>query len=282
MNISEFERLLTSIKRCYANKFQNKLPGIDDFDSGSLIDTDNNWYRSVALRIEVIRMLMETDAIDIDVRAIWPKLSESIKILPGEAFSATIGSQGFLSIPLYKFDSELNNFEFIRLHIWDESINKYVNKDTRDNFSIHSHAFNAKSIILCGELINERFKVKESLNPTGKSYFKINYDSTLNNINRHTSTANNTSEPAIVQKISCENYYPGGTYFIKAGEFHKSGVNEYAGTAATIFLFKSDNRRPETSFVIGPDNVLNSEVNREVIIDPIDLIEKIDQKILRI
>jgi hypothetical protein len=254
---------------------------VNDFINGELINPADNLHKSVALRISAVTELRKArDSKErFNLKNLWNKISESIRILPVEAIISSIGSQGFMSVPLFKYDKEMEFFEFIRLHIWDSSLDKHVDTTTRDNFSIHSHLFHADSWILCGEIINDRFIVEATEKNEGNSFFKIKYNETLNEINQHTSIAERTNIFARVSQVSHEIYMQDGNYFIKAGEFHRSGSNNKAEISATLFSFSSDNNFKGASCVIGPSGIQASEINRKDSIDSKELIFKIDKKV---
>lgn len=283
MKTHDFETTLNSINRCYSKVFSNRLPEVNDFNNGELVNPTNNFHKSVALRISALTELRKArDSRErLNLKDVWSKISQSIRILPVEATVSSIGSQGFLSIPLFKYDTDMEFFEFIRLHIWDSSLDKYVNTTTRDNFSVHSHLFHADSWILCGEIINDRFIVEESEKNEIHSFFEIKYNETLNEINQHTSTAERTNTFARLKQVSHEIYMQDGYYSIKAGEFHRSGSNDKYGISATLFSFTTDKDFKGPSCVIGPSGIQSSEINRKDSIDPNELIIEID-KILNI
>lgn len=58
--------------------------------------------------------------------------------------------------------NEMSMFEFIRLHIWDKSLEDYIDQNASTNFSIHTHSFHAHSWIVTGKIINDRYTVTES------------------------------------------------------------------------------------------------------------------------
>jgi len=279
MKTYDFETILNSINRCYSKSVSNGLPSVKDFNNGELVNPTDNLHRSVALRIAAITELRKSRDSETKfvLKDIWNKISESIMILPVEATISSIGSQGFLSIPLFKYDTNMEDFEFIRLHIWDSSLDKYVNTTTRDNFSIHSHLFHADSWIVCGQIINDRFIVEASEKNEVNSFFEIKYNGTLNEINQHTSTAERTSTFARAKQVSHEIYMEEGSYSIKAGEFHRSGSNDKTGISATLFSFTADNNFEGHSCVIGPSSIQASEINRRDLIDSKELLIKIDK-----
>jgi len=281
MKTHDFETILKSINRCYSKAVAEDLPAAENFINGELINSGNNLHKSVALRISAISALQKArdTNVKLDFKDTWSKISESIKIIPVDATISSIGSQGFLSIPLFKYDMDMKDFEFIRLHIWDTSLDKYVNKETRDNFSVHNHLFHADSWILCGQIINDRYIVEAMETNEINSFFAIEYNGTLNEINQHTSTAKRTNIFAKSKQVSHEIYMQEGNYSIKAGEFHKSGSNDKSGVSATLFSFTTDNNFQGPSSVIGPSNIQSSEINRKDSIDSRELIRQIDEKV---
>lgn len=295
MDKKNFETFVDSITKCYAKEVANDLPKWTDFP-GEIVSDENidltkleealdsfsNLYlKSVSLRLIAIKHLQECRERELkpDLKKIWRLLFQSIMILPGNAAVSSIGSQGFLSIPLYKYDKEIQNFDFFRLHIWDRILDQYINTQARDNFSIHTHSFYAESWIVCGKIVNDRYLVNHSSEATDYSMFKVEYNQTLNEINRHTSTARNTKHFMKCKQISNEVYYQDGNYSIKAGDYHKSDfAGDDNGLSATLFNFYAPKGLVDDSFVIGPSSIENSEVNRKVHIDPKDLLERIDRQ----
>lgn len=281
MKTHDFETILNSINRCYSKSVSNGLPTVKDFNNGELVNPADILHKSVALRIEAVNELRKArdSKARFNLKDTWNKISQSIRILPVEATISSIGSQGFLSIPLFKYDTDMKSFEFIRLHIWDSSLDKYVNNTTRDNFSVHSHLFQADSWILCGQIINDRFIVEASEKNEDNSFFEIKYNGTINEINQHTSTAERTNTFAKAKQVSHEIHMQEGNYSIKAGEFHRSGSNDKTGISATLFSFTSDNNFKGPSCVIGPSSIQASQINRKDLIDPKQLLFKIDKNV---
>lgn len=297
VTISEFEILLSSINCCYAEKVSKRLPKLTDFsneiyDSNNDINIDNLlkdielvtdiFFKSVCLRICAIYELKESRDLNIDInfKKIWGLIFESISILPSDATISSIGSQGFLSIPLFKFNIDMEKFDFIRLHIWDDSLDDFINTKTCEDFSIHTHSFFAESWIICGKIINNRYNVNVVEDQTSHSLFTIGYNKSLNEVNQHTSNANNTNNFVNVNQISNENYSQGSHYIVKAGDYHKSISEKKNSPSATFFSFNGSKGLVEQSFVVGPSNVTISEINRKMHIDPIHLLNKINSKIL--
>jgi hypothetical protein len=274
-----FETIYESIRRCYGKSILERLPSINDVLATEQDSKSDYYCRSIRLRIDAINEIRKArdEGSYLDIKTVWSKISESIRVLPVEATISSIGSQGFFSVPLFKMEGE--NFEFIRLHIWDKSLDTYINAETRDAFSIHTHAFHANSWILCGQIVNDRFLVKEAKGANNLSLFRIGYNSTLNEVNQHSSVA--MREDTFVEpiQISHEIYLPHGNYSIKAGEYHKSGTNEPGDVSATLFSFNRDKSFNGPSHVVGPTGKESSEINRKVLVNPLGLIARIDEKL---
>ena len=111
---------------------------------------------------------------------------------------------------------------------------------------------------------------------TDFSVFNIKWNNSKNEVNQKTSTAVNTGTHVHVQESQCEPYNQGDNYEIKAGDYHKSGVNVEASTTATIFLFSSQQSRVHNSYVIGPSNISESEINRKIVIDAKSVLGKVN------
>jgi hypothetical protein len=291
-----FETLIHSINRCYAKEVQQRLPKATDFPK-TIFDSNNNlnlqsliefakskndiYFLSVAKRIKGVRLIQfsRDENTKIELKSAWKMISESILDIPSECTVSSIGSQGFLSIPIFKYDSEMNGFDFIRLHIWENSLLEHIDTTISERFSIHSHSFLAQSWIINGKIINERYSVNETAEKSDSSLFKIEYNKTLNEVNQHTSMAVNTSQNIEVEKASREEYVFGETYKIDAGKYHKSISLGENGLSATFFSFTTQNNNVVQSNVTGPSSMQTSKINRKMHIDPKNLIKTIDLKL---
>jgi len=215
----------------------------------------------------------------IDINKAWEILYESFQGLPESHLIASIGSQGFLSIPIYH-SMKSNNFNFIRLHIWDESLDKHLNLDTYKQLSIHSHQFHAQSWILTGEIYNKRFDVNKVENQlTDYNYFDIQWNNSENTVNRKTSIAVNTRNYVEVLEKEVEVYKSEDTYSINAGEFHESRAKKKNCISSTLFIFSTHKGRVPTSHVLGPSNIEYSEINRKVQVNFSPLLDKLNSAI---
>lgn len=291
----DFETLLNSINKCYADDFKDNLPKVSDFPKKIFNSTDNinlkcliefsetvdNIYtKSVAKRIAGVRHIQfaRDNNVKLDLLPTWNLISASILDLPSECIVSSIGSQGFLSIPLFKYDENMEEFDFIRFHIWHNDLLDYINQEISERFSIHSHSFLAQSWIINGIIINERYSVEKTNDDSESSLFKIEYNKTLNKVNQHTSSAVNTGQNVNVNKLAKEVYKTNETYKINAGEYHKSYSEGKNGLSSTFFSFTTQNKTVVQSNVTGPSKMQTSEINRKMHIDPKQLILEINQK----
>jgi len=290
----DFETLLNSINKCYADDFEDNLPKVSDFPKTIFNSTDsinlkgliefsetvdNIYTKSVAKRIAGVRHIQyaRDNNVKLDLLPTWNLISASILDLPSECTVSSIGSQGFLSIPLFKYDENMEEFDFIRFHIWHNDLLDYINQEISERFSIHSHSFLAQSWIINGIIINERYSVEKTNENSQSSLFKIEYNKTLNKVNQHTSSAVNTGQNVNVNKLEKEAYQTNETYKINAGDYHKSYSEGKNGLSSTFFSFTTQNKTVVQSNVSGPSKMQTSEINRKMHIDPKQLILEIKQ-----
>lgn len=261
--------LFKKSKRITTIELQNIIEKQTDIFIKSLL------YRLLGTR-EIISC--RDNNLQLDTKKVWRLISESIRVISTSYTISSIGSQGFLSIPLYKKEETLEAFDFLRLHIWDDSLVDYMDLQKIEDFSIHSHTFFAKSWVLTGKIINDRFEyIKDSENAK-HSFFKVVYNDSLNQVNQHTSKAVNKSINAELIKVSEEVHFEMAVYEIKPSKLHKSGHNNSPKCSATFFSFTGKDGLGE-SFVIGPKHITESEVIRKKNISPIYLLDKIDSQL---
>ncbi|MBC7557575.1 MAG: hypothetical protein H7195_11510 [Chryseobacterium sp.] len=295
IDIEDFCDSYIPIVKSYATEFSNKISELDklkflvykDFDTKTtkeLIDYANQVsdkcissfiYRLVGVQ-EII--FCREKSIELDTKEVWNLISKSIRIIHSELTISSIGSQGFLSIPLYKKDASLESFDFIRLHIWDDSLDKYMDLQKCSDFSIHSHTFFAKSWIITGKVKNDRYEFETNSNDSKHSFFEVQYNKSLNEVNKHSSKAVNKKIDAKLFKTSEEIHFSKGFYEIKPSKLHKSGQLNSPHSSATFFSFTGKEGLGE-SFVVGPKTILESEINRKMNIPPIYLFDKIDAQL---
>ncbi len=260
--------------------FQDKdQTTIENLHSLTITEIDP-YIKSFILRLLSVRELIHCrdNNLPPDLRTIWDYVANSITAISTEYTISSIGSQGFLSIPLYKSDKSLEEFDFLRLHIWDDSLNEYMDQKKCNDFSIHSHTFNAKSWIITGKVINDRYDYEKDSEYSAHSFFEVKYNDSINEVNQHTSKAINKNVNAQLTQLSQEVHFANGFYEIEASKLHKSGHLNSPFCSATFFSFTGKEGLGE-SFVIGPKEIQESEINRKTIIDPTNLIEKINKQI---
>lgn len=294
-NKFDFNKLLESVCSCYGESVTKSLPRSSDFpdtvyDSNGLNENQTRvflksvkdiYVKSVCYRMMAVFRIQESreKKIKLDISEVWNLVYLSICDLPQGSVISSIGSQGFISIPLYRYRTDINEFEFIRLHIWDDSLNQYISSATRKDFSIHSHRFYAQSWVISGSILNERYHVEEVSTKKEHALFDIKYNETINKVNKHTSNAVNTKKHVELKFISKEQYFPSSTYQIQGGSYHKAGTISEDGLTATFFSFTAKDGIVDSSYVIGPSTIENSEINRKTEIDPSYLLRKLDSKI---
>jgi hypothetical protein len=241
---------------------------------------DDNFIKSLLLRIISIREIMycRENEKKSNIKYIWDLVSKSIRLIPVEYTISSIGSQGFLSIPLFKKDISLTTFDFIRLHIWDDSLDIFMDLEKTKDFSIHSHTFFAKSWIITGKIINDRYEFVTNEDDGEHSFFEVVYNNSLNKVNQHTSKAVNKNVNTKLYLVSQEIHSPMGYYEIKPSKLHKSGHVNSPKCSATFFSFTGKDGLGE-SFVIGPKSIKESEINRKIMINPNTLLDKIDNQL---
>lgn len=246
----------------------------------SLNEIDNQFVKSLLFRIIAIREVIfcRENEKELNIKFVWNLIAKSIRIIPKDYTISSIGSQGFLSIPLYKKDNSLDTFDFIRLHIWDDSLDKLMDIEKTENFSIHSHTFFAKSWIITGKIINDRYDFTTNSDNGEHSFFEVVYNNSLNQVNQHTSKAVNKNINTKLNLVSKEIHFPKGYYEIKPSKLHKSGHMNSPKSSATFFSFTGKDGLGE-SFVVGPKLIKESEINRKVNIDPHSLLDKIDNQL---
>ncbi len=242
--------------------------------------TEDNFLASFIYRLIGVREIIfcRENKIDLAINLVWIFIAKSIRIIPTEFTISSIGSQGFLSIPLYKEDKSLEKFDFIRLHIWDDSLNEFMDLKKCEDFSIHSHTFFAKSWIITGKVINNRFEYDTKTSDETHSFFEVQYDKSLNEVNQHSSKAVKTNVNVRLSKISEEIYFSKGYYEIQPSKLHQSGHLNSPYPSATFFSFTGKDGLGD-SFVVGPTEINQSEINRKMNISPIYLLDKIESQL---
>src|SRR5690606_6284473 len=118
--IDFYEPLLKGYSESYKTKIKplDKLTGIIFKDTNEvsieqlneLCSSSSDIYtKSFIERLIAVREIIycRDHSLDLKILDVWRLISYSIKVIPSEFTISSIGSQGFLSIPLYKKDNTL-------------------------------------------------------------------------------------------------------------------------------------------------------------------------------
>ena len=295
IDISDLCDSYNPIVKSYATEYLSKIESLESIknllfnglstkSTKELIDfadeTIDNYVSSFIYRLVGVKEIIfcRENKKHLNTNEVWKLISKSIRIIPSELTISSIGSQGFLSIPLYKKDLSLETFDFIRLHIWDDSLDKFMDLQKCQDFSIHSHTFFAKSWIITGKVKNDRYEYETDAEYTTHSFFEVQYNKSLNEVNQHSSIAVNKNINARLFKTSEEVHFAKGYYEIEPSKLHQSGHLNSPNSSATFFSFTGKDGLGE-SFVIGPKEIVESEINRKMNISPIYLLDKIDTQL---
>lgn len=288
---SEYNELLTGIIESFSDEFKkdliskynqeaHKSEGISLMQLELLAERkEDKLFSAIIKRMVAVKTILNAERYNqnYDIDKVMKLVLDSLFQLNEGALISSIGSQGFLSIPLFRLDKDEVSFQFLRLHIWDSALTDFIDFEKVKDFSIHSHQFHATSWIVAGEVNNTRVDVRETEEETSFSLFRIDWNNSGNCVNQKTSVAVNT-ERFVATKINLmERYRKGEQYEIKAGEYHISSINTDYPINATLFLFSTDKSRVPLSNVVGPSSVKLSEINRKVVIDPKPFLKKLAQ-----
>ena len=295
IDVTDFCDYYNPIVKSYSTDYLNKIASLSaiktllfndthSISTNELIDfADNNsdnYLISFIYRLVGVKEIIycRDNKKHLNTNQVWKYISKSIRVIPSKLTISSIGSQGFLSIPLYKKDTSPKTFDFIRLHIWDDSLDEFLDIKKCQDFSIHSHTFFAKSWIITGKVKNDRYEYETDIENTAHSFFEIQYNKSLSEVNQHSSKAVNKNINAKLFKISEEVHFPKGYYEIEPSKLHQSGHLNSPNSSATFFSFTGKDGLGE-SFVIGPKDIIESDINRKMNISPIYLLDKIDSQL---
>ena len=168
---------------------------------------------------------------------------------------SSVGSQGFLSIPLYRSAEVNEGVVLLRLHIWDSSLKRYI-EPVYEKFSIHSHVFYGSSIIVSGSLENRVYELDKNDTSSDLSLFKVLWSERRCDQGSVAMLSRliNTEQRVRIHNETSDFYYAGQIYTIDAGEFHRSLADSSGKIAATLFLFDSSLGNKASSYIVGPSN----------------------------
>jgi hypothetical protein len=189
----------------------------------------------------------------INTQFAWRLTFDCLRFFKKDNPTAGIGSQGFLSIELYRFESKSNR-KILRLHIWDETFANNFQGNDFGKYKIHSHLFSAQSHVLAGNILNERYEVLNSNEPSENSLYRIDWKSVTDNqgLFKRKSELNVDLSDVKLKKTSSETITMGQEYAVSINEYHSS--KSITPLSATLFLFNSDEGLNDLSKVVGPKN----------------------------
>jgi hypothetical protein len=189
----------------------------------------------------------------INTQFAWRLIFDCLTFFKKDNPNAGIGSQGFLSIELYRFESERNR-KILRLHIWNESFANEFKSNDFGKYKVHSHLFGAQSHVLAGNILNERYEVIKSNDLSENSLYRIDWESKTDEkgITKRKSELNIDLDNVRLKKTSSETITLGQEYSISINEYHSS--QSITPLSATLFLFNSDEGLSDLSKVVGPNN----------------------------
>ncbi len=189
----------------------------------------------------------------INTQFVWRLIFDSLTFFKKANPKAGIGSQGFLSIELFRYESDKNR-KILRLHIWDESFASEFKGNEYGKYKVHSHLYNAQSHVLVGSISNHRYEVCEAKDTSEESLYKIEWKSEKDDkgLTKRTSELNIDLENVRLKKTTSETVTIGQEYSVSINEYHSTNSN--SPLTATLFLFNSDEGLNDLSKVVGPKN----------------------------
>lgn len=184
---------------------------------------------------------------------VWRLIFDSLVFFRKNNPLAGIGSQGFLSIELFRFELD-NQRKILRLHIWDSNFSKNFNENDFMKYKIHSHLFNAQSHVITGDILNNTYEILDNTEETENSLYSIKWKSSVNENGalERKSQLNIEKDNIGIKKISTEKISSGQSYSVSINDYHSS--HSISPISATLFLFNSDEGLNSISKVVGPKN----------------------------
>lgn len=208
---------------------------------------------------------------------VWRLLYDTLLYFRKNDPISGLSSAGFLAIELYRFE-ENSILKILRLHLWSETFSNSFQKNEFSKYKVHSHLFNAQSHMLNGKILNKRFTVNDSVNPTDLTLYKIIWK--LNDDPKSPYKRQSKLEVdrvnVQINNISTELISSGQSYTISVNEFHSS--ESISPLSATLFLFNSEVGKSEYSMVVGPSNDVSPGFKYEKI-NYLPLLHQIDRNI---
>lgn len=189
----------------------------------------------------------------INTQFAWRLIFSTLTFFKKDNPVAGIGSQGFLSIELYRFESD-NNRKILRLHIWDDSFGNNFGENVFQKYKVHSHLYNAQSHVLAGNILNNTYEVSVSDKNSEESLYRIDWKAFTDEkgLSKRKSELSIDKNDVQLKKLSSETISIGQDYSVSINEYHNS--QSITPTSATLFLFNSDEGLNDFSKVVGPKN----------------------------
>jgi len=163
------------------------------------------------------------------------------------------------------FLSDLNNpTNCAALHLWYHDLNKNPPINGK-NAEIHSHRNNAQAWILKGQLIKERFSIKED---TMGFYGLYQVKYSLNkDIVKTTGVERVSDKRYSLVEISKDIYKSGDYYYFPQGQFHRVSINKDAGDITVTLFYQGYDESFGESHGLAPfdkqeDNEVFQDFNR--------------------
>lgn len=193
----------------------------------------------------------------INIQFVWRLTFDCLTFFKKDKPESGIGSQGFLSIELYRYESNENR-KILRLHIWDESFSNEFKTSEFGKYKVHSHLFGAQSQVLAGSILNNRYKVLKTEDYSENSLYNIDWINETDDkgCKKRKSELNIDLKNIKLKRTSSETIKSGQYYSVSINEFHSS--QSITPLSATLFLFNSDEGLNDKSKVVGPKDELET------------------------
>lgn len=251
--------------------------------------TENKAAISLAKRVIlagiILRLSRSEDASATDLRSIWPMLYSAINEDSELPLIASLGAQGFLSIPFYFKGKGSDISSILRLHFWHKSMFKDLERNHVQS-SIHSHRFHATSWILKGHITDYSYNVSIADYETDYCFFDLKWEtSTSARLDENKSFIKNNGIFADLGNQIVHTYQEGQSYETDCGVFHSSYVEfpQEDSLLSTLFLFDAQKGIIKSGGVVGPANIEREETIRHPFTDEetYQLIESLNELIKR-
>lgn len=157
---------------------------------------------------------------------------DAIKLLESNTshFTPTWHALGFVHCKLLQTDQGT-----LRIHIWP----KKLRNDAEQKYKIHDHIFSLKSFVICGEVKNNTYQLKEP-NESDKPNYSLYYVDYLNSGSR-LYTKGERYQPNLITETKVQRRQ---IYNVERGVFHESIVSENELVATLVATYDHTNETP--------------------------------------